>query len=44
MSKKSNSGPKGPADNRNSKNGRFVTEDYARRNKDTTEKEHNRKK
>lgn len=37
MSKK-----KGPADFRNSEDGRFVTPDYARRNPNTTEKEHNR--
>jgi hypothetical protein len=33
---------KGPADYRNSGNGRFVTEDYAKKHPKTTEKEHNR--
>lgn len=34
---------KGPADNRSSKSGKFVTGDYARKHKSTTETEHNRK-
>ena len=33
---------KGPADYRNSENGRFVKEDYAKAHPKTTEKEHNR--
>ena len=33
---------KGPADYRNSENGRFVKEPYAKTHPKTTEKEHNR--
>lgn len=33
---------KGPADHRSAKDGRFVTEKYAKQHPSTTEKEHNR--
>jgi hypothetical protein len=33
---------KGPASNRSSKSGRFVTKKYAKTHKSTTETEHNR--
>jgi hypothetical protein len=40
--KKSGGGSKGPTDFRNSKNGRFVDEKYAKQHPATTEAEHNR--
>jgi hypothetical protein len=41
--KKSGGGNKGPTDFRNSKDGKFVTEGYAKKHPATTEGEHNRK-